>query len=83
MKNSFFFSLLFFLGLITVVFLPLPEAVAGWKIEYSDHLINAMRNAGYVPPPKYYGNYRTKHECLNALARASTGGFNKYGNEAT
>jgi len=83
MKSSFFLSFLFLLGLVIAVLFPLPEAVAEWKIEYSDHLIKAMRDAGYVPPPKYYGHYRTKYECRNALARASTGGFNKYGNEAT
>jgi len=82
MKNGSLLSLLLLVALITAVLLPLPEAVAGWKIEYSDHLIKAMRDAGYVPPPKYYGNYRTKIEC-NALTKASTGGFNKYGNEAT
>jgi len=59
-----------------------PRASADWKIVYSDHLINAMRQAGYSPPPKYQGSFRTKAECLNALARASTGGFNRYGNEA-
>ncbi|RLC09932.1 MAG: hypothetical protein DRH43_07375 [Deltaproteobacteria bacterium] len=70
-----FLCLIFFL-------MDTPRASADWKIVYSDRLLNAMRQAGYSPPPKYQGSFRTKAECANALARASTGGFNRYGNEA-
>lgn len=79
-KKTWFFTALVFI-LFVLFIMHAVDAVAEWRIEYSNHLIKAMRDAGYTVQ-KYHGSYCTKQECEEALRRASTGGFNISGKEA-
>ncbi len=53
-----------------LVFLTADLALAEWQIEYSDRLVNAMREAEYQCP-KRVGHFATKAECEKARESAS------------
>ena len=78
-KTLFFLTLVFILFVLFIMHA--TEAVAEWRIEYSDQLIQEMRKQGRSVS-KYFGHYCTKQECQKALNAASVQGFNVYGNEA-
>jgi|GEM_PF-2613401 len=77
MMEAILVLILWFIAML----MPAAEAVAEWRIEYSDRLIQEMRKQGYSQP-KYYGHYCTKPECQKTLNAISVQGFNVYGNEA-
>lgn len=79
-KKTWFFPALLFISFVLLIMYA-TDAVAEYRIEYSDTLLREMRKAGY-PRSKYYGHYCSKQECQNALNAASQGLFNRHGNEA-
>ncbi|MFV9646163.1 MAG: hypothetical protein ACNYWU_10100, partial [Desulfobacterales bacterium] len=79
-KKTWFFPALLFISFVLLI-MHATDAVAEYRIEYSDTLLREMRKAGY-PRSKYYGHYCSKQECQNALNAASQGLFNRHGNEA-
>ena len=79
-KKTWFFPALLFISFVLLI-MHATDAVAEYRIEFSNTLIREMKKQGRSLP-KYSGHYCTKSECQAALQAMSTQGFNFYGTEA-
>jgi hypothetical protein len=79
-KKTWFFPALLFISFVLLI-MHATDAVAEYRIEFSNTLIREMKKQGRSLP-KYSGHYCTKSECQAALQAMSTQGFNFYGTDA-